>query len=126
MNLVGANRAATVVGQDELEGKVNYFLGNDPAKWQTDVPTFGRVRYAEVYPDPGFVFIEYFGFMRRDPDDAPDTDLTGFNFWLQKMNDHTLPGEDARLEPDAFGRIKRAEMIKSFIVAGEFRGRFGP
>lgn len=49
MNLVGANRAATVAGVDELEGRVNYFTGNDPAKWRTDIPTFGRVRYTQVY-----------------------------------------------------------------------------
>jgi hypothetical protein len=34
---------------DELEGKVNYFIGNDPEKWHTDIPTFGRVHYASVY-----------------------------------------------------------------------------
>ena len=47
---------------NELEGKVNYFIGNDPAKWRTDVPTFGRVRYAEVYPGMDVV---YYGNQRQ-------------------------------------------------------------
>ena len=81
--------------------------------------------YNRLY-NPGFVLIEYFGFMRRDPDDAPDTNLDGFNFWLGKMDTHTLPGEDARGETTAFARIKRAEMVRAFIIAGEYRGRFGP
>ena len=62
MNLVGANRAATVEGQNELEGRVNYLIGSDPAKWRTDVPTFGRVRYAEVYPG---IDVIYYGNQRR-------------------------------------------------------------
>ena len=80
--------------------------------------------YNRLY-NPGFVLIEYFGFMRRDPEDPPDSDLSGYNFWLQKMDTFTLPGEDARLESDAFGRIKRAEMVRAFIVSTEYRGRFG-
>ena len=40
MNLVGANRGARVAGQDELEAKVNYFIGNDPAKWRANIPTY--------------------------------------------------------------------------------------
>ena len=62
MILVGANRAATVAGQNELEGRVNYLIGSDPAKWRTDVPTFGRVRYAEVYPG---IDVIYYGNQRR-------------------------------------------------------------
>jgi hypothetical protein len=62
MNLVGANRAAAVAGQNELEGRVNYLIGSDPAKWRTDVPTFGRVRYAEVYPG---IDVIYYGNQRR-------------------------------------------------------------
>src|SRR5262249_27450304 len=49
MQLVGANATPQAVGQDELPGKVNYFLGNDPSKWQTNVATFAKVRYQQVY-----------------------------------------------------------------------------
>ncbi|MGH9198028.1 MAG: hypothetical protein ACRD1T_20125, partial [Acidimicrobiia bacterium] len=49
MRLVSSNRGP-IEGMDELSGKVNYFIGNDPAKWRTNVPTFARVRYHAVYP----------------------------------------------------------------------------
>jgi hypothetical protein len=62
MSLVGANPAAKVAGQNELEGRVNYFIGNDPAKWRTNVPTFGRVRYAEVYPG---IDVVYYGNQKK-------------------------------------------------------------
>jgi hypothetical protein len=54
-----------------------------------------------------FVLMEYFGYLRRDPDQA------GFNFWLNKLN-------------QANGNFQNADMVKSFIVSGEYRGRFGP
>jgi hypothetical protein len=56
MNLVGANGGASVEGLNELEGKVNYLIGKDATRWQTDIPTFGRVRYAEVYPGIDVVY----------------------------------------------------------------------
>jgi hypothetical protein len=52
-----------------------------------------------------FVRMEYFGYLRRDPDDA------GFHFWLQKLNEFD-------------GNFERAEMVKAFIVSGEYRDRF--
>jgi len=53
-----------------------------------------------------FVTMEYFGYLRRDPD-AP-----GFNFWLSKLNQFN-------------GDFQKAEMVKAFISSGEYRQRFG-
>ena len=50
LQLIGANTKAEASGVDPLPGKSNYFIGNDPAKWQTDVPTYAKVRYHDVYP----------------------------------------------------------------------------
>ncbi|BDC48026.1 hypothetical protein F183_A03420 [Bryobacterales bacterium F-183] len=38
------------LGEDLLPGRVNYLIGNDPSKWTTNVPQYGKVRYREVYP----------------------------------------------------------------------------
>ncbi len=43
-------------GRDEQPGKVNYFLGNDPAQWHTNIATFGRVAYDDVYPGIDLVY----------------------------------------------------------------------
>ena len=45
MKLIGANDNPQIVGLDQLSGKSNYFIGNDPAKWRTNVPNFGQVKY---------------------------------------------------------------------------------
>jgi photosystem II stability/assembly factor-like uncharacterized protein len=49
MKLMGANGAPKIEGLDELEGQVNYFVGSDPAKWQTGVALYSKVQYKDVY-----------------------------------------------------------------------------
>ena len=58
-----------------------------------------------------FVLMEYFGYMRRNPFDGPDTDFTGYDFWLGKLNEFN-------------GDYIRAEMVKAFISSDEYRNRF--
>jgi len=72
-----------------------------------------------------FVLMQYFGYLRRDADDAPDGNFNGYDFWLNKMNQVSLPGENVRDDAVALSRVKRADMVKSFIVSSEYRGRFG-
>lgn len=60
-----------------------------------------------------FVLMQYFGYLRRNPNDAPDTDYTGFDFWSTKLNQFN-------------GNFVNAEMVKAFISSIEYRQRFGP
>ena len=57
LQFVGANAAGRISGEAELPGTVNYFIGNDPARWRTGVPTFAHVRVADLYP--GISLIHY-------------------------------------------------------------------
>ena len=58
LKLRGANAKAVVSGVDELRERRNYFIGSDPRKWRTDVPTFRAVRYDEIYPG---ISLTYYG-----------------------------------------------------------------
>ena len=62
MKLVGANPQPRSIGLNELPGKVNYFTGNDPNKWRTNVPTYAKVQYQDVYPGIDLV---YYGNQRQ-------------------------------------------------------------
>ncbi len=62
MRLVGAIPHPTIVAVDQLPGKSNYFIGNDPTKWRTNVPNYARVKYKEVYPG---VDVIYYGNQRQ-------------------------------------------------------------
>ena len=59
-----------------------------------------------------FVQIEYFGYLRRNPNDPPDGNFNGYNFWLTKLNQFN-------------GDFLAAEMVKAFITSSEYRQRFG-
>jgi uncharacterized protein YjbI with pentapeptide repeats len=72
-----------------------------------------------------FVLMQYFGYLRRDADDLPNTNFDGYDFWLAKMNQVSLPGENLRDDDIALARVKRADMVESFIVSSEYRERFG-
>ena len=60
-----------------------------------------------------FVLMQFFGYLRRDPNSSPDTDYSGFDFWLTKLNQFN-------------GNFVNAEMVKAFINSDEYRKRFGP
>src|ERR1700733_961061 len=62
MKLRNANLAAKVTGADELAGTSNYFIGNDPAKWRTDVVNYAKVKYEGIYPGIDLV---YYGNQRQ-------------------------------------------------------------
>jgi hypothetical protein len=62
MNLVGANSISAAEGSDEQAGKANYFIGNDPAQWQVNIPTFGRVQYKNIYSG---IDLTYYGNQRQ-------------------------------------------------------------
>ena len=62
MHLLGANPEPKIAGREELPGKAHYFIGNDPAKWRTNVPMYARVHYQEIYPGIDLV---YYGTQRQ-------------------------------------------------------------
>jgi uncharacterized repeat protein (TIGR01451 family) len=59
-----------------------------------------------------FVLMQYFGYLRRGPEDPPDSDFSGYDFWLSKLNQFG-------------GNFVQAEMVKAFINSAEYRQRFG-
>ena len=62
-------------------------------------------RFVTAKFNEAFVMMEYFGYLRRDPDES------GYAFWLNKLNQFN-------------GNFERAEMVKAFILSGEYRNRF--
>jgi hypothetical protein len=91
----------------------------------TTVNTAARARVLRLVAENGtfshqelnnaFVLMEYFGYLRRNPNDPPEAtlDYAGYNFWLGKLNQFN-------------GNFVNADMVKAFIVSGEYRQRFGP
>jgi hypothetical protein len=56
MRLVGANPESQVSGLEELPGKLNYFIGNDPKNWHTNISAYAKVKYRDVYPGVDLIY----------------------------------------------------------------------
>jgi hypothetical protein len=56
LRFLGANTSAQIEGLDQQPGLSNYYVGNDPSKWRTNVPHFSRVRYKNLYPGIDIVY----------------------------------------------------------------------
>ena len=54
--LLGANPNPVMSAADTLPGKANYFIGNDPKRWRTNIPSYGKVKYYGVYPGVDLVY----------------------------------------------------------------------
>jgi hypothetical protein len=67
---------------------------------------------ASAEKNRAFVLMQFFGYLRRNPDDPQDTNYTGYDFWLGKLNQFN-------------GNFENAEMVKAFINSSEYRQRFG-
>ena len=58
MQLIGSNPAAQPVGLDLQAGQSNYFVGNNPSQWITNIANYGQVEYQQVYQG---VSLDYHG-----------------------------------------------------------------
>ncbi len=98
----------------ERQDAINAFGSGDAigrAATLRKIAEANSVKSAEF--NTAFVLMQYFGYLRRNPTDAPDFNDSGYQFWLNKLNSFG-------------GDFIRSEMVRSFIVSGEYRGRFGP
>src|SRR5229473_2064814 len=108
MKLRSANAAAKVTGTDELTGTNNYFIGNDPAKWRSNVPTYAKVKYEGIYSGIDLV---YYGNQRQLEYDfivAPGADPHRIQFDV---------GGAKRIRRDAYGDL----VLKMKMGEGEIR-----
>jgi hypothetical protein len=58
IRLVGSNPFASAQEVDKFPARANYFIGTDPSKWRTNIPTYNRIRFHEVYPG---IDLDYYG-----------------------------------------------------------------
>ena len=111
--------AGKVLSSSERTAAINRFGG---AQNSSNLTARGQV-LRQIAEDPdlvaaeknrAFVLVQYFGYLRRNPDDPPEAnrDHSGYDFWLTKLNDFK-------------GDYVSAQMVKAFITSAEYRQRFG-
>ena len=104
--LLGANPSVPVTGVGELAGKSNYFIGNDPAKWRTNVETFAKVKYQGVYPGIDLVYYGNQQQLEYDFVVAPGASPAAIQFRIKAENSRSpsIPA-DSSLRIDTNGDL---------------------
>lgn len=137
LQIEGANPNLQISGLDRMPTLVNYFIGNDPKKWHTGVPSYGRVRYAGIYPGVDLVF---YGNQRRLEYDfvvAPGGDPRTIHLKIEgarKMRVTadgdlvlTVPGGEVTLQkPLIYQQLhgEKRQIIGNYILAANHRVTF--
>jgi hypothetical protein len=98
MKLVGADPATNVAGSLPLDGKSNYFIGNDPKKWHTGIPQFAGVHYQSVYPGIDLVFYGSQGHLEYDFKVAPGANPSRAEMQFDGVSKLQLTGGDLILK----------------------------
>ena len=127
MTLLGANSQAAVVGQDQLPGTSNYFVGNDPSQWFTNIANYGQVAYQGVYPGVNLVYYGNQTQLEYDFDVAPGADPGNIRFSVQGADSLSLDSQGNLVLQTASGDVlEHAPVIYQTVggvkqtVAGQF------
>ncbi len=140
MRLVGAEPRAVGKGEQPLADRTHYFLGNDPSKWQQNVPHFGKVRYEQVYPGIDLVYYDKQGQLEYDFVVAPGADPSVIELVFENVQDvviedgalilRTPSGEVRQQRPvvyqDEATKVPRSSVMPAVAAASphEVAGRF--
>ena len=137
LQLEGANPQPQISGTELLPGKVNYFIGNDPKKWHTDVPTYGKVKYTGVYPGIDLLFYGNERHLEYDFVIAPGADPAAVALHVQGARKMRLDsrgdvvvsvsGGEVRLEkPVIYQQVngERHEVAGNYAIADDHRVTF--
>jgi Beta-propeller repeat len=137
MRLDGANPNAAVAGINRMPTRVNYFIGNDPKRWHTEIPTYSQVKYHEVYPGVDLLF---YGNQRRLEYDflvAPGADAKAIALDVQgasklridlhgNLRMKVAGGEVELQKPVIFQEVngERREIAGNYAIANNHEVRF--
>ena len=128
LRLLDANPSPKVTSEEPLTTRVNYFVGNRPEAWRTDIPTFGKVRYRSVYPGIDLVYYGNQGQLEYDFVVAPGANPNRIRFQFDAA-DEVRPAAGGALEIIAkgaslhLGKPKIYQQVEGQrrVVAGSYR-----
>ncbi len=106
MQWIGANEHPEMVAERPLPGKINYLIGRNPARWHTDLPTYGQVRYRDLFPGVDAVFFGKDGEIEYDLVLSPGTDPKKISFGLEGVQSMKLAGNGDLVLQLANGEVR--------------------
>lgn len=111
MKLEGANPSPAIDGMEQLPGTVNYFIGNDPAKWRTKIPTYVKVQYKAAYPGIDLAYYGNQGRLEYDFIVAPGADSNQIKLAFEGASEIKVADSGDLLLTTALGEVKLQKPI---------------
>jgi hypothetical protein len=137
MHFDGANPAAEIAGTNQLPGKTNYFIGNDPKNWHTGVPSYEAVRYQGIYPGVDMLFYGRQQRLEYDFIVAPGADPKAIALSISGARKLALNSQGDVLMSTAGGKValqkpvvyqevngQRREIAGNYTIASDHQIRF--
>jgi len=121
LTLVGVNPEASILGLDELPGKSNYFIGNDPKKWCRNVPTFSRVKHESVYPGIDLIYYGNQGRLEHDFVVSPGADPKAIRLAIEGAENISVDGRGNLVVNIQTGKVvlNRPHVYQSSVGEGK-------
>lgn len=119
ISISGSNPDVRVEGVDLLPGTANFFMGNDPAKWNVEVPTYGAVAYREVLPGTDLVFRGTEGFLKREFVLSPGADPRSIVMKYQGAETLSVDADGNLLVETTLGTLYEAAPVSYQVIGGE-------
>ena len=125
IKLKDANPAPEIAGIDELAGKSNYFIGRDPTQWHTNIPTFGGVRFRQIYPGVSLVYRGAQGRLEYDLEVSPDADPAQIKLEIDGARKLAIDAARDLVISTASGNVVQHAPLIYQTVAGQKRAVAG-
>ena len=119
MQLIGANRRARVIGEDQLATRTNYLIGNDASRWKTGIANFERVRVEQVYPGVDVIYYSSGQQLEYDFKVAPRGDLKPIRLRFSGARSVRLDETGDLLIETFAGRLRHRKPVVYQQVNGE-------
>jgi Beta-propeller repeat len=128
MKLEGANPSPAIDGMEPLPGIVNYFIGNDPEKWRTKIPTYAKVQYQQAYPGIDLAYYGNQGKLEYDFIVAPGADPNQIKLAFEGPSDIRVAESGDLLLTTALGDVRMQKPVvyqletdgRKTLVAGQY------
>jgi hypothetical protein len=137
LQTVNANPTPRISGLDPLPGRTNYFIGNDPKKWHTNVPSYSKVKYENIYPGIDLIYYGNEGNLEYDFNVAAGADPSQIALSVEGTDGvnidaagnlvlHTAVGEVSQHAPHIYQQAgaERREVAGSYVLRDDGRVAF--
>ena len=118
MELAGANPAPDFAALEELPGKSNYFIGNNPENWHTNIPQYRRVLERNVYRGVNLVYYGTQGRLEYDFDVAPGANPSVIQLAFQGSGEVRIDAQGELVVNTAAGEVRLRKPVAYQEIAG--------